>query len=194
MKQIGNLKQFIFEIRGMQVMLDSDLALCYGIETKKLNQAVKRNIERFPEDFMFQLTEQEYEILRRQIGTSNEESGSLRSQIVTSKTGRGGRQYLPYAFTEQGVAMLSGVINSPAAIQVNINIMRTFTAMRKYFADHKNIGAEVKKLEQMLLLHIDSTDGHLENHTEKINSIIEALNEMRKLPPAPPKQKIGFRP
>ena len=90
--------------------------------------------------------------------------------------------------------MLSGVINSPAAIQVNINIMRTFTAMRKYFADSKNISTEIKNLEKMLLLHIDSTDSNLEQHAAKINEIIEVLDEMRKLPPAKPKQKIGFKP
>jgi len=150
--------------------------MCYGIETKNLNKAVTRNPERFPEDFMFQLTQDEYDSLRFQNGTSS----------------WGGKRKLPYAFTEQGVAMLSGVINSDQAIQVNINIMRTFTAMRRYFAQQKNIDTEIKKLEKMLLLHIDSTDQHLAQHATKINDIITVLDEMRKLPAPAPKRKIGF--
>jgi len=176
--QVSNLKLFIFNVRGVQVMLDSDLALCYGIEVKRLNESVKRNIKRFPEDFMFQLTEQECEVL------------NLRSQFATTKWNM--RRNLPYAFTEQGVAMLSGVINSDQAIQVNINIMRTFTAMRRYFAEQKDMGTEIKKLEKVLLLHIDNTDGHLADHAAKINDIITVLDEMRKLPPPAPKRKIGF--
>jgi hypothetical protein len=101
-------------------MLDSDLAALYGVELKAMNQAVKRNIGRFPSDFMFQLTQDEWDILRSQFVISNE-GNSLRSQIVTSKSSRGGRRYAPYVFTEQGVSMLSSVINSECAIEVNIN-------------------------------------------------------------------------
>lgn len=120
---IGQIESHILNIRGQKVMLDSYLAEIYQVETKVLNQAVKRNIERFPEDFMFQLT-------------ANEEV-SLRSQIVTSKTRRGGRQYEPYVFTQEGVAMLSSVLNSERAIQVNISIMRTFVKMRSVLTQEK---------------------------------------------------------
>lgn len=115
---IEYIEHSIHIIRGQKVMLDADLAILYGIETRILNQAVKRNSERFPEDFMFQLSDEEWEFLRRQNGTLNQKS--LRSQFVISKKNKGGRQFLPYAFTEQGVAMLSSVLRSPQAIKVNI--------------------------------------------------------------------------
>ena len=111
----SNIQDLIYVIRGQQVMLDRDLAALYGVETKVLNQAVKRNINRFPDDFMFQLTQEE----------------CLRSQFVTSNDrGRGGTRYMPYVFTENGVAMLSGILRSDTAIEVNIQIMRAFTKMR----------------------------------------------------------------
>ncbi|RGN32275.1 ORF6N domain-containing protein [Bacteroides oleiciplenus] len=119
----------IYEIRGQKVMLDFDLAEMYEIETKNLNKAVKRNIERFPEDFMFQLTTQELTNLRFQIGTSS----------------WGGTRYSPFAFTEQGVAMLSGILRSPKAIEVNINIMRAFVHMRQYLLSH----APKQELEEL---------------------------------------------
>lgn len=122
----------IYQIRGHQVLLDRDLATLYGVETKVLNQAVKRNPDRFPEDFMFQLTEIEY--------------NSLRSQFVTSN--KGGQRYLPYAFTEQGVAMLSGVLKSPIAVQVNIQIMRLFVMMRQTIGNYKELLERVEMLER----------------------------------------------
>ena len=140
------IQQKIYEIRGQRVMLDFDLAEMYGVETRRLNEQVKRNIERFPEDFMFQLTKGEWEILKSQIMTSNdlesqiaisnptdnEGVSSQRSQIATLKSGRGQhKKYMPYAFTENGVAMLSSVLRSPLAIQVNIGIMRAFTEFRR---------------------------------------------------------------
>ena len=129
---IEAIKDRILEIRGQRVMLDRDLAELYGVETKRLNEAVKRNINRFPEDFMFVLTEEEWLRLRSQIATSNMDDESLRSQIATSK--RGGTRYRPYAFTEYGIAMLSSVLCSDIAIQVNINIMRAFIAIRQAVA------------------------------------------------------------
>ena len=189
MNEVGNLKQFIFEIRGQQVMLDSDLASMYGIEVRALNQAAKRNPERFPEDFMFQLNQEEFENLKFQNGTSSWDS-NLKSQFVTSSWG--GVRKLPYAFTEHGVLMLSSVLRSPNAIQVNINIMRTFTAMRKYFAENKSVALDIRRIEKTLLAHIDTTDEQLVKHTNSINNIIEILDEMRKLPEPPPKRKIGF--
>ena len=134
---IQNIQNLIYEIRGQRVMLDRDLAELYGVETRRLNEQVKRNIERFPEDFMFQLTKGEFEILKSQIATSNSSENQgvnvLISQIATSKPmeKRGGTQKTPYAFTENGVAMLSSVLRSPLAIQVNIGIMRAFTEFRR---------------------------------------------------------------
>jgi ORF6N domain-containing protein len=137
------IERAILLIRGHKVMLDAYLAELYGVETKVLNQAVRRNRPRFPADFMFQLTGEESERLRCQIGTS-----SLRSQIATSKAGRGGRRYLPYAFTEQGVAMLSSVLRSERAVRVNIEIMRAFVKLRELLAGHKDLARKLAALEQ----------------------------------------------
>lgn len=153
MNELETIRSRIHEIRGARVMLDFDLAKMYGVETRVLNQAVKRNIERFPEDFMFQLTKGEWEILKSQIGISsfaeNQEDEVLKSQIVTSKPveKRGGTQKLPYAFTEQGVAMLSSVLRSPLAIQVNIGIMRAFVTMR-HALTAVALPAKVEELER----------------------------------------------
>ena len=134
MNEIEEIRSRIHTIRGKQVMLDKDLAELYGVETGALNRAVKRNIERFPGDFMFQLSKEEYSILKCQIGISS----------------WGGARTLPYAFTEQGVAMLSGVLRSPIAIEVNIRIMRTFVAVRQYITanrcDHCQVESKVDKL------------------------------------------------
>lgn len=126
LQQINN---HIYTIRGQKVMLDEDLAELYGVETKRLNEQVKRNISRFPEDFMFRLTKQEFDCLRSQSATYSEPN-SLRSQFATYSQNKGRRHYMPYGFTEQGVAMLSSVLNSKKAIQINISIMRTFVKMR----------------------------------------------------------------
>ncbi len=128
------IERSILLIRGHKVMLDSDLAELYGVATKRLNEQVRRNLSRFPEDFMFQLTEPETQLLR--------------SQIATSKEGRGGRRYLPYAFTEQGVAMLSSVLNSERAIKVNIEIMRAFVRLRRMLASHADLARKLDALER----------------------------------------------
>ena len=126
----GVIQKKIYTIRGEQVMLDSDLAEFYGIETRTLNQAVKRNIERFPEDFMFQLSDEEFENWKLQMVTTK--GKFLKSQIVISKEKRGGRQKLPFVFTEQGVAMLSGILRSETAVKMSIQIISAFVAMRKF--------------------------------------------------------------
>ncbi|MFA5971310.1 MAG: ORF6N domain-containing protein [Lentimicrobiaceae bacterium] len=132
--QLQLIQSRIYEIRGQRVMLDFDLAELYDVETRVLNQAVKRNIERFPADFMFQLVKNEWE--------------SLRSQIVILETGRGRHsKYLPLAFTEQGLAMLSGILNSAKAIEVNIAIMRAFVLIRQYALSHKDLTDKLKELE-----------------------------------------------
>ena len=200
----------IFLIRGKQVMIDRDLAELYGVETKVINQAVKRNIERFPEEFRFQLTAEENEFLRSQIATSKDEEDILRSQSVTSKIDknslrsqvvtldkrtetRGGRQYLPYVFTEQGVAMLSAVLHSPTAIQVSIKIMDAFVKLRHYVSSQivkTDDKAELAEIRRLLLLHIDHCDKKFSEQDRKIEQIIQVLNNLIEEPQT--KRKIGF--
>ena len=147
-------------------MLDADLAELYGVTTKRLNEQVRRNISRFPADFMFQLDAQE--------------ASALRSQIATSKEGRGGRRYLPYVFSEQGVAMLSSVLNSERAIQVNIAIMRVFVRLREMMATHKELAFKLAELEE-----------RLEGHDEQIQNIFEAIRQLM-TPPERERKRIGF--
>lgn len=144
------IERRIYLIRGQKVMIDFDLAELYGVPTKRLNQQVTRNKSRFPEDFMFQLTKQEAESLRSQFATSK---GGLRSQFATSKTGRGGRRYLPYAFTEQGVAMLSSVLNSEQAIEVNIAIMRAFVRLREMLDTNEELNRKFVAVIRKLSTH-----------------------------------------
>jgi len=163
---VSRIEQKIYVVRGQRVMLDADLAGLYGVKTKILNKAVKRNLDRFPEDFMFQLNNQELEHLRFQNGTS--------------KTGRGGTRYLPYAFTEQGVAMLSGVLTSPRAIKVNVEIMRAFVRLRQVLASHRELARKLEELER-----------HLRNHDEQIEAILDAIRQLMTRP-EPDRKKIGF--
>ena len=155
----------IYLIRGQKVMLDRDLAELYGVETKVLNQAVKRNNERFPEDFMFQLTAAEFE--------------NLKSQFVTSRWG--GVRKMPFAFTEQGVSMLSGVLKSETAIRVHIQIIRVFAKMKELLLTHKDILLQLEKIEKKLA-----------GHDEDIKLIFQYLKQLLN-PVQPPRRKIGFR-
>src|SRR4051812_39796490 len=146
MNIIQSIQNRIYEIRGERVMLDRDLAALYETETKSLNLAVKRNSKRFPSDFMFQLTRPEWENLRLQIETSERNDNKpLRLQVETSN-GRGGNRYLPHVFTEQGVAMLSGVLNSDRAIQMNIAIMRAFVDVRKILIKQSDLKEQFKEI------------------------------------------------
>ena len=154
----------IYFIRGQKVMLDKDLAELYNVPTKVFNQAVKRNISRFPEDFAFRLTEEEFEILR--------------SQFVTSSWG--GQRYLSYAFTESGVAMLSSILSSELAIKVNIQIIRLFTRMREMVLTNKDI-----------LLKLEEIERKLDSHDNDIDQIFGYLKELLN-PPQPPRRRIGF--
>ena len=157
----------IYAIRGQKVMLDRDLADMYGVETKVFNQSVKRNTERFPKDFMFTLTEKEWE--------------NLRSQIVTSSWG--GARYRPNVFTEQGVAMLSSILNSKTAIEVNIRIIRVFTKMREYALTHKEILLQLAKLEK-----------EVKGNSKDIENIFMVLKELLAKESKPtPRNKIGFK-
>jgi len=164
----------ILLIRGKRVMWDRDLAMLYGVPVKVLNQAVKRNLKRFPNDFMYQLTKQEVANLRSQFATS-----SSRSQFVTLKQGQN-IKYLPYVFTQEGVAMLSGILNSERAIQVNILIMRAFVKLRRLLLSHKELAIKLEALEKKYT-----------NHDEKIKKIFEAIRQLM-LPPEEPKRRIGF--
>jgi hypothetical protein len=160
------IERLILLIRGHKVMLDTDLAVLYGVETRVLVQAVKRNSNRFPSDFVFQL--------------SDEEANLLRSQIVTSKNRRGGRRYLPYVFTEQGVAMLSSVLKSERAVAINIEIMRAFVRLRDMILSNKDLAHKLDTLERKF-----------ESHDMHIRSLFEAIRQLM-TPPEPKKKKIGF--
>jgi hypothetical protein len=147
--KINSIQEKLHEVRGYKAMLDFDLAELYDVETKILNRAVKRNLKRFPEDFMFRLTKVEWESLRFQTGTLKPGSNSLRFQIGTSK-GKGGTRYLPFAFTEQGVSMLSAVLNSQKAVDVSIMIIRTFVMLRQYAINYSELKLQIKKLEKTM--------------------------------------------
>ena len=161
-----NIKSLIRVIRGQQVMLDSDLAMLYGVETKALNQSVKRNGNRFPADFMFQLTKEEAVLLRSQNGSLNEDGMILRSQFVTSN-GRGGTRYLPYAFTRNGIAMLSSVLRSDTAVEVNIRIMRAFTMIPQLVNHNTQIIERIFNIEQ----HQLETDKTIKVILDKIEDV-----------------------
>ena len=162
---IEHIVQSIRWIRGQKVLLDSDLAALYGVQTKNLNKAVKRNSERFPADFMFQLTPEELRSLRFQFGTSK---------------ARGGLRYPPYAFTEQGVAMLSSVLKSDRAIRVSVAIMRTFVRLRQILESNRELAQKFSELEQRIGKHDDA-----------IAAILEAIRQLM-APPEKPRREIGF--
>lgn len=161
---VEEIQQCILFIRGEKVLLDAHLATLYGVQTKVLIQAVKRNVDRFPTDFMFQLTEDEFE--------------DLRSQNVTSSWG--GRRYLPYVFTEQGVAMLSSVLNSKQAVQVNIEIMRAFVSLRQLTESHKELRQKLRSLEK--------------KYDKQFKVIFEAIHQLMTQPAPSKKRSIGFHP
>lgn len=161
----------IFVVRGRQVMLDRDLADLYGVETKRLVQQVTRNLKRFPDDFMFRLTKAEAE--------------SLRSQIATSNEGRGGRRYTPYVFTEQGIAMLSGVLRSDRAIAVNIEIMRAFVELRRVAGSFEELQQRLDRMELDIC-------ARLSEHDEQLRQIFDVLRQLIAAP-TQPKRPVGFR-
>lgn len=162
-----NIQNHMYSIRNIHVMIDSDLAKLYKIETRTFNQAVKRNIERFPESFRFQLTEDEFQNLKFQNGTSSNNK-NLRSQIATSSSTHGGRRYRPYAFTEQGVAMLSAVLRSETAIKVSIQIIDVFVKMRRFLFSNADIFSRINSVEKNLLNYKIDTDS-------KFDKIFDAI-------------------
>ena len=166
-QKLVKLQNMIYEIRGQKVMLDSDLAQLYGVELKVMNQAVKRNLERFPIDFMFQLTTDEWK--------------NLRSQFVTFS--KDTRKYKPYVFTEHGILMLSSVLNSDRAININIQVMRTFVRMRHYALSQNSTNEQITELRKLLMLYIEKND-------KRVNDIIIILNNLIGQPQRT--KRIGF--
>lgn len=164
---MASIERRIYIIRGQKVMLDTDLALLYRVATFRLNEQVKRNRKRFPRDFMFQL--------------NAEEADCLTSQFAMSNAGRGGRRTLPYAFTEQGVAMLSSVLNSERAVQVNIAIMRAFVKLREIIATHRELAHKIGELERKF-----------QTHDSQIQAVFDAIRELLAPKPKPLKRRIGF--
>ena len=193
MEHLEKIQSRIYEVRGVRVMLDFDLAALYQVETRVLKQAVRRNIERFPEDFMFEMTEQEYNSLII----------SLRSQIVTSKE-RGGRRYMPLAFTEHGVIMLASLLRSEIAVQMSVQITRAFVAMRNYIMSTRHIEAELAELRAKLellernneenLAAVNDLSEDMRGEIADIYQAIAALSvKVHQSVADQPRQKIGFK-
>jgi hypothetical protein len=178
----GQIDQSILVVRGHKVLLDKQLAGFYGVETRALVQAVKRNVNRFPEDFMFRLTADEWTALRPRT-----EPSALRSQTVILERGRGQhRKYLPYAFTEQGVAMLSSVLRSPRAVEVNIQIMRAFVRLRQLLSAHKDLAERLTRLEEQMR----KRDHAVAQQFQQVFALLDQIFN----PASPPRKAIGFHP
>jgi ORF6N domain len=185
MNVIRSIQNRIYELRGERVILDRDLAALYETETKALNLAVKRNSKRFPEDFMFQLTKDEFDALRFQIETLEKSDKPLRLQNETSK-GRGGTRYLPYAFTEQGVAMLSGILNSDKAITMNIAIMRAFVEVRRVLLQQNDLKQQLKEIRERL----GERDVQLNQIYDAMENLLDEKAAQRKWEE---RERIGFK-
>ena len=214
--EVELIKHRIYEVRGLRVMLDRDLAELYGVETRALNQAVKRNIDRFPDDFLFRLNKNEWTFLKSQIVISKNDAttadnkdvatngDSLKSQFVISN--RGGDRALPYAFTELGIAMLSSVLRSETAIQVNINIMRAFVAIRHAVSAWQGVNLKVEQLSHKVdqlnnyveeILHDQNDINRMQEETNneialQIEAINDALDQLREQP-STPRKRIGYK-
>ena len=186
MRIIKSIQNRIYEIRGERVLLDFDLAALYEVPTKVLNQAVKRNIKRFPKDFMFRLTSDERQEMWSQIVTTSEEQTSMRSQIVTASQNKRNTKTTPYAFTEQGVAMLSGILNSDKAIAMNIAIMRAFVEIRKILIQETDLRIQLNQIRE-----------RLGEHDTQLNAIYDAMENLLDEKAAQKKfeerKKIGFK-
>ncbi len=170
---VAQVQTLILTLRGERVILDSDLARIYGVSTKALNQAVKRNIDRFPQDFLIQLTRREWE--------------TLRSQIVTSNGGRGGRRNLPYAFTEHGAIMAANVLSTPRAVQMSVYVVRAFITMRKTLSTSKELLDKLRALEKKLTKRLDVHESAIVGVLQRVMDIIDPPPE-----PEPKRRPIGF--
>ena len=186
MRIIRNIQNRIYEVRGEKVMLDFDLAALYEVETKVLNQAVKRNNKRFPADFMFRLTAVEWETIRSQLVTASINPSTMRSQIVTASQGKRNIGVTPYAFTEQGVAMLSGILNSDKAINMNIAIMRAFVEIRRVVLQQADIKEQLKQIQQRIGEH----DGQLSAIYDAIENLLDDKAAQKKWED---RERIGFK-
>ena len=186
MRIIKSIQNRIYEIRGERVLLDFDLAALYEVPTKVLNQAVKRNIKRFPKDFMFRLTSEEWQEMWSQSVTTSEEQISLRSQFVTASQSKRNTKTTPYAFTEQGVAMLSGILNSDKAIAMNIAIMRAFVEVRRILIQETDLRKQLNEIKE-----------HLGEHDTQLNAIYDAMENLLDEKAAPKKfeerRRVGFK-
>ena len=165
--QVARIENMIYIVRGQRVMLDSDLAELYGVETRRLNEQVRRNINRFPEDFMFQLVPQEV--------------ADLKSQFATSRSGHGGRRRRPRAFTEHGAIMLASVLNSERAVETSVFVVRAFVRMREMLVHHKEVANKIKQIERRVARHDD-----------EIRALLEAIRQLI-VPSVPEKRQIGFK-
>ena len=163
----ADIARAIVFLRGQRVLLDADLATLYDVTTKRFNEQVKRNLDRFPEDFMFQLTEEEF--------------AALRSQFATSNLGRGGRRYLPYAFTEHGAIMAAAILNSQRAMEVSVYVVRTFVQLRNLLASNQEVMRQLTELGKKV-----------SSHDQAIAGLINAINELMSPPEPPSKRPIGF--
>jgi len=186
MRIIKSIQNRIYEIRGERVLLDFDLAALYEVPTKVLNQAVKRNIKRFPKDFMFRLTSEEWQEVWSQFVTTSEEQTSMRSQIVTASQGKRNTKTTPYAFTEQGVAMLSGILNSDKAIAMNVAIMRAFVEIRRILIQETDLRTQLKEIRE-----------RLGEHDTQLNAIYDAMENLLDEKAAQKKfeerRRVGFK-
>lgn len=176
---VDRIEPCILLIRGQRVMLDADLAALYGTTTKAFNQAVKRNLDRFPADFMFRLTAEETEDVRSRSVTASEASPIMRSQSVTAS--RRNIRYLPHAFTEHGAIMAASVLNTPRAIEVSVYVVRAFVKLREFLSTHKELAGKLAELERKVASH----DG-------AIQSLVAAIRRLMEPPPTPPRSRIGF--
>ena len=173
-----HLADHILVIRGQKVMLDADLAELYGVPTKRFNEQVKRNITRFPAEFMFQLTAEEFRALRSQIATSNRVT--MLSQIATDPPGRGGRRHAPYAFTEHGAIMAATILNSPKAVEMSVFVVRAFVELRKWLSTHQELAEKLEHLERKV-----------SSHDQALAGVIDTIRQLM-APPNPKKRPIGF--
>jgi hypothetical protein len=174
---VERIEQCILLIRGEKVILDADLAALYGTTTKVFNQTIKRNLERFPADFMFRLSAEEAQVMRSPIAIAN-----LRSQIVTSSfPAHGGRRYLPYAFTEHGALMAASILNTPRAIDVSVYVIRAFVKLRELLSTHKELAHKLAELERKVSCH-----------DESIQSLVSAIRRLMQPPTVPKRPQIGF--
>jgi len=174
-KDLISIQKIIYEIRGHKVMLDSDLAKLYEVSTHRLNEAAKRNIKRFPLEFMFQLTDEEWKYQRSQFAIFSKDT----------------RKYKPFAFTEHGILMLSSVLNSEKAIEVNIKIMKIFVNLRQYVISQNDTNEQIIELRKLLMLHIENSDYKFAEHDKAIRHILQALNNLIEKPKET--RTIGFR-